>query len=374
MHNKLFFYVPFMLIYLATSAQETLILRQFDPKFSYSDLSCLTPFSCLLPDKYNDGLVYKLNGISIYKFENENKKMVSSFRYSKEDNAQVYERYDPPTNIWIENINKFFYPNKSKYNFQVLTNGRDEVRQDDSAIEINIITPWWATFWFRTMLIITTIAIICIFYGYRKMQKIKLLAIRNKIAADLHDEIGSTLSSIIVYSNILMDNQNRAQVSTIAKTIYESSRKTLESMDDIIWSVNPKNDSFDAILIKMRSTSFELLEAINSHLDFTSDMELKNLKLGMFDRRNFYLVFKEALNNVIKYANPNNVIINIKLKNKSLRFMIKDDGIGFNLNNYKEGNGLINMKKRARELKGLITIISTPGKGTEVHLVFPVKN
>lgn len=169
--------------------------------------------------------------------------------------------------------------------------------------------------------------------------------IRNKIAADLHDEIGSALSSIGIYSNILQDQEANIQLKSIARRIYESARTTLESINDIVWSVNPNNDSFDTLIMRMRAQSFELLEAMDCNLDFNAEDELSEIKLSIVSQRNFYLIFKESLNNTVKYANAKNVVINIYLKDKCIHYKIKDDGSGFDIENHKGGNGLLNMEK-----------------------------
>ena len=196
---------------------------------------------------------------------------------------------------------------------------------------------------------------------------------RNKIASDLHDEIGSTLSSITVYSDIIEEREQDKELQLIAERISSSSRTTLVAMSDIVWGINPKNDRFDNILLRMKSFAYEILEPQNKLFYFEADKALSGLKLSMNDRKNFYLIFKEALNNSVKYAQPKNVWITVQLLNKEIFFTLKDDGIGFNTADHKEGNGLINMQRRSKELKGLLIIESQPGKGTEITLHFPSK-
>lgn len=195
---------------------------------------------------------------------------------------------------------------------------------------------------------------------------------RNKIASDLHDEIGSTLSSITVYSDIIEEREQDKELQLIAERISNSSRDTLVAMSDIVWSINPKNDRFDNILLRMKAFAYEVLEVQNKQLHFAADEALSDIKLAMNERKNFYLIFREALNNAIKYAQAKNVWVTVQLINRQIVFTLKDDGIGFNTTEQKQGNGLINMQRRSKDLKGQLTIESQPGNGTTVTLKFPV--
>ena len=106
-------------------------------------------------------------------------------------------------------------------------------------------------------------------------------------------------------------------------------------------------------------------------MDLQFDEELNTLKLGMADRKNFYLIYKEAINNAAKYASGKNIRIHLSYQKPNIHLTVKDDGKGFVQNNNNRGNGLANMYKRAQELKGILKIISNTGNGTEIKLVFP---
>ena len=143
-------------------------------------------------------------------------------------------------------------------------------------------------------------------------------------------------------------------------------------MSDIVWSINPKNDRFDNVILRMKSFALEVLEVQNKQLHFDADTKLNDIKMQMNDRKNFYLIFKEALNNAVKYANAENVWIRITLLQNDLLFVMKDDGIGFDSTESREGNGLLNMQRRTNDLKGVIEIISAKNQGTEIRLRFPI--
>jgi len=216
------------------------------------------------------------------------------------------------------------------------------------------------------VLVLFTILSIFIYKNYRTRQKLKLQTLRNKIAIDLHDDVGSTLSSISIFSQ-LMQQQSKETIPML-ETIGESSRKMLDAMADIVWTINPENDQFEKIILRMRSFAFEMLGAKNIDFEFIADEEVVRLKLLMEVRKNFYLIFKEATNNMVKYSGADKAFFSIKRENNYLNLVIHDNGKGFDTNKSTEGNGLKNIKRRAQEIGAKVIIDSFPGKGTTVQL------
>jgi two-component system sensor histidine kinase UhpB len=197
-------------------------------------------------------------------------------------------------------------------------------------------------------------------------QKLKLQMLRNRIASDLHDDVGSTLSSIAIFSEIAQ--QQSREVVPMLQTIGESSRKMLEAMTDIVWTINPENDQFENIILRMRSYAYELLGAKDIGFDFTADDHLADIKLPMDVRKNLFLIFKEATNNIMKYSDADKALFSIRTQHEHLCMVISDNGKGFDLLKPTEGNGLKNMKKRALEVGGKLLIESLPGGGTTIQL------
>jgi len=210
---------------------------------------------------------------------------------------------------------------------------------------------------------------------YRITNRAKRLAeieaVRNDIARDLHDDIGSTLSTINIISKLAMHENpsgNNMQLSRIA----EQSSKTMESMSDIVWSINPINDTFEKVLVKMKVFAAEILEPQNIQFRFSEVGLASNLVLNVKQRKNLFLIFKESLNNAAKYSQAKEIAITFKQQNKVLTLMIKDDGIGFDAQSHTHGNGLINMKTRADDLGAKFLLNSEPGKGTTLVLEMPI--
>ena len=205
-----------------------------------------------------------------------------------------------------------------------------------------------------------------VYNNYRTRQKLKLQTLRIKIASDLHDDVGSTLSSIFIFSE--MARQESREVMPMLETIGESSKKMLDAMADIVWTINPENDQFEKIIDRMRSFAYELLRAKKIDFVFDADEDVTQMKLPMDIRKNLYLIFKEATNNLVKYSNADTAHFSLKEEGKYLTMIIKDNGNGFDVSTSPKGNGLNNMKKRASEMGGKLWIESFPGSGTTIQL------
>jgi len=232
---------------------------------------------------------------------------------------------------------------------------------------LDVIPPFWQTIWFK---IIVLAAIGIIFFGlykYRLEQMKKVQIIRNNIASDLHDDIGSTLNSISIYSEVA--KQQAGKDIPALELIGVNSRKIIESMSDIVWTINPENDSFEKIIIRMRSFAYQLLRVKKVEYTFEVDEKLNSIALPMQVRKNFYLVFKEAITNVVKYSEASRVSIDLFEKNKIIMLRICDNGKGIPVNAQTLGNGLMNMTRRAKEISAELNIISANGGGTEIELM-----
>ncbi len=277
---------------------------------------------------------------------------------------------------WVnaDNTNTTTYTNldPGTYTFRVVGSNKDEVwSKQEASIQLIIAPPWYRTWWFRSMLVLMIVAIVYTIYKYRLNQALKLHAIRNSIARDLHDEIGSNLSNISIFSEVAEQQTGVASdTRPILKKINEYSRISMTAMSDIVWMINAKNDRFENIISRMRSLAAELFEAKHYQLHLDFDDQLNQLSLTMEERKNFYLIYKEAINNVAKYASCKNVWIRLTKENNTIKLMVRDDGIGFDRTVKNKGNGLYNMEQRAEALKGKLGIGSKPGEGTNIGLSF----
>lgn len=210
-----------------------------------------------------------------------------------------------------------------------------------------------------------------IFTRLKEQQRRRSETMRQKIARDLHDEMGSTLSSISILSEAAQKNTLTEDAASPLNTISERTRQVMDTMSDIVWSVNPKNDEFGSVVMRMREFAAETLEAKNIILQFNSHESLQELELPMELRKDFYLLFKEAINNAAKYAQAQHVWVNLNKHHHEIRLEIKDDGHGFDPDKVKMGNGLQNMRERADRLKGNFSLNAKENEGTQIILTFP---
>ncbi len=235
-----------------------------------------------------------------------------------------------------------------------------------NAFKITILPPWWQTWWFRALGILIIGLMFFGVYRYRLQQLKRLQTIRNNIASDLHDDIGSTLNSISIYSEVA--KQQAEKEIPALDLIGVNSRKIIESMSDIVWTINPENDSFEKIIVRMRSFAYQLLKAKKIEYTFEVNEKLNSIALPMQVRKNFYLVFKEAITNLVKYSHSTRVSILLTEENKTILLEIRDNGIGIPVNAETQGNGLMNMKRRAEEIHARLNISSANEGGTRIEM------
>jgi signal transduction histidine kinase/ligand-binding sensor domain-containing protein len=237
-----------------------------------------------------------------------------------------------------------------------------------------IQAAFYETRWFYVLLVLGSAAA---FYGlYRfRLQKIQQLQhIRERISRDLHDEVGSTVSGIAIMGTML--NQQMTQqtpaITTMTERVIEDAQRIGSTLDDIIWSVHPQNDSVSSLLARMKRHAAQLLEAKNIDYDINTKGENDDVKVMMEQRHDIFLIFKEAVNNLIKYAEATKAVIDIKFDKKYLQMSIADNGKGFDATQNVERNGLKNMYKRTETWNGEIQILSKKNEGTTIQVKIPM--
>jgi signal transduction histidine kinase len=199
--------------------------------------------------------------------------------------------------------------------------------------------------------------------------------IRKQIARDLHDDMGSTLSSISILSQVAVKeaNTNETQTKELLSKINRNSQRMLDTMNDIVWTTQPVNDTFESISIKIREYAAEMFDAKDVKYNINIADDLLEHKLPPNQVYNFYLIIKESINNITKYAHAQNVTVNISKTFDNIKLLIEDDGNGFDVTTLKSnGNGLKNIDKRSADLNGNLSIESSVGFGTKIKLEFPL--
>lgn len=229
------------------------------------------------------------------------------------------------------------------------------------------------------------ILIVVLINRHQLKRTIELEKMRSRLSRDLHDDIGSTLSSINILSRTAQHNLNHSNPDKISFTlekINERSQRLLDNMHDILWKINPGNDTFEEVMSRMREYATTILEAKGIDYTFNFPKEALNCKLNMEVKNNMYLIFKEAINNLSKYSQASHAQLSLTFDDKHIYLKIEDNGAGFETKSSEKdfsssssvksgGAGLQNMRYRALEMKGTINITSEIGKGTKIELSIP---
>lgn len=205
----------------------------------------------------------------------------------------------------------------------------------------------------------------------RTKRLLEVEKLRNSIARDLHDDLGSTLSSIHILSQMALQKEDAANKILFSK-INSQTANMMDKLSDIVWSIHPNNDNLEQLLSKMQEFAAEILEPKGITYQFEVAEGAEYVKLDLEKRRNLFLIFKEALNNTAKYAESKHLDIKLSIEGNKLGLLIKDDGKGFDPQQIKKGNGLFNMQQRASMMGGSMTIESLPQVGTSIQLSAPI--
>lgn len=198
---------------------------------------------------------------------------------------------------------------------------------------------------------------------------VKLNTIRDDIARDLHDEVGSTLSSISVYSKAMENSLLKEDYQKLKFYIDEvglSSRNTMDNMKEIIWTMSSFNDEMIKLIDRMESHAATVLTACGISIQFRYNDTFKHLVLPIDVRKNLMLLFKEVINNISKHSNAKSVEILLEIDVDKMYLLIQDDGCGFDVDQVTHGNGMTSLHKRAKEMNGNIAIQSKLGQGTSI--------
>ena len=256
----------------------------------------------------------------------------------------------------------------------------DRLYSQPAVISLHIDAPVWQRPWFITALLAMLVLMIYVFYRLRLSRLLEVANIRMRIATDLHDDIGANLTKIAILSEVAQQrlgedlNGKANGKDSLLGSVAEISRESVSSMGDIVWAINPKKDSLIGLTRRMRQYAEEILERRDICLEFNAPIVEPDPKLGANLRRDLYLIFKEAVNNIVRHSKAANVTIDFSLVGKELILQIVDDGIGFDAKRDCDGNGLLNIRKRTKDRGGELEVDSTRGAGTRIILRIRLKS
>jgi len=242
-----------------------------------------------------------------------------------------------------------------------------------ATFSFKIKKAFWQTWLFYCLVAIVLSTSIYYLFRFRLRQKINLFEMRNRISQDLHDEIGSSMSGINLLSQIATEKLENNKTDEAAEYLYKVknySQDVIEKLSDMVWIFNPQNDSIEKLLQRLKSFTISIALSKNIKIHFSSNRESEEINLTIRQRKDIYLISKEAINNAFKYAEPHNIYYSLTGHGSKLKLRIEDDGKGFLKSENINGNGLKNMQARANEIGAHLDIDSQPGSGTRITVDF----
>lgn len=259
------------------------------------------------------------------------------------------------------------------YTFMVRAiNAEGIVSSQPAVVQIQVMPPFWRQWWFLLGAAISGIALAYAAHRYRVARLMEMLAVRTRIASDLHDDIGSNLTKIAILSAVAYRQQENPSFTAEnpLSTIARISRESVASMSDIVWAIDPRRDTHLDLIRRMRQFAIEMLGATGADARLTLIGDETPRRVGPDFRRQVFLIFKEAVHNAARHSRCSSVEIEIAMDRRGLTLSVRDDGTGFSTDERSDGQGIASMQRRARSLNGLVEISSNE-QGTTVTVVVP---
>lgn len=266
------------------------------------------------------------------------------------------------------------------YNFLVrAVTSEGLVSPEPASVLFSIAPPVWRTWWFTLLSVLLVVGVVYFVLNQRFKRFLELEKVRTRIATDLHDDIGASLSRISMLSEIVKRDDasaNRESARRLTQIATEA-RGLVDSMSDIVWAINPRRDSIESVVDRVCSFAADTLGTRDVHWTVSAPPELSRVHLTAEEKRNLYLIFKEAVNNVARHSGCTNASLAIRLERGVMIAEIADNGVGFDAVSASTeknlgGQGIENMSRRATEIGGTLEITSEPEKGTKVSLTMPI--
>jgi two-component sensor histidine kinase len=262
------------------------------------------------------------------------------------------------------------------YRFLVrAVNPDNQASSTPATFSFTVLPPVWQRWWFSALITLFLVAAIYTMYRFRLTKLLEIERTRTRIATDLHDDIGASLSRIAMLSEVVKRQNGSANTASTRRLtqIADNARDLVDSMGDIVWSIDPNSDSLSSVVARLRSFSADTLGEGGVKWTLEAAPELGEIYLSSEKRRGLYLILKEAVTNIARHAKCQNACIKISLNHKDLIAEVMDDGVGLakeSNGDSRGGHGLANMKRRAAELDGQLGSTSSEN-GTKLILIIP---
>ena len=281
-----------------------------------------------------------------------------------------------------------------QYRFQVVACNNDGVWSPTGAIvALEQLPEFWQTRWFQGLAVVAlmgaifgTVRFVITRRLHRKLEQLQqqraIARERERIAKDIHDDLGAGLTQILLQS-ALAQRESVGQVQTDLSQISQTARGLVRAMDEIVWAINPENDTLDDLASYIGKFVQDFVTASGKRCRIIMPPELPQHTVSAETRHNLYLAVKEALNNAAKHANATEIFFQLNVQPTTATFVIKDNGAGFDPHKsdvshtaearIHSGHGLRNLAQRLAAIGGSCRIMSAPGSGTTVELNLPLR-
>jgi signal transduction histidine kinase len=302
--------------------------------------------------------------------------------------VQFKYRLEGRETAWTEaGDTRVAYYNKvppGNYRFHVIAGNEDGVwNETGDALEVTVQPQFWQTWWFRTAAILCLVGTVVAVVRYLSTQKLQrqlqqqasLEKERSRIARDLHDQLGANLTQVALLGEMAeADKNSPTEIESYTQQISQTARETTRSLDEIVWAVNPFNDTLEGLVNYACKYAQEYLALAGLRYRVDVPAQLPAITIPPEVRHNIFLAFKEAVNNVVKHAQASEVRVRLQLQPAKFALSIEDNGRGLggrDANAAPARNGLRNMRKRMEDIHGEFSISPGTGGGTIVCLTIP---
>ncbi len=280
-----------------------------------------------------------------------------------------------------QNTVNFAALDAGKYRFLVKAVDSDGVESATPAsVTFRVLPPFWRRWWFESLSAAAVILVVYLLHRYRLAQMVAIERMRTSIATDLHDDIGSSLSQIAVLSEVAragVGGENRRTQESLQK-VAVLAREMVDSMSDIVWSIQAAPEGLDSLAARMREFALDLLAGQGIAFQLRSQPGLDGAPhLSLQARRHLFLMFKECIHNIARHSGGTSAWADLKVVEREIVLTIEDNGQGWGPVEERVersgGHGFPGMRRRAESLGGSLEVASTPGAGCRVRIRIPAR-
>jgi len=255
--------------------------------------------------------------------------------------------------------------------------------REAAVVEFRVVAPVWQRWWFVTLLCLAAAGIIYLLHHNRVTRLLELERIRSRIATDLHDDVGASLSHIAVLSEVATSEVARLNLAPDGQRLYQPllrigsvSRELIDSMSDIVWAISPRKDRLGSLTERMREFAGEVFGSRNIDFHFDAAGIDPEMRFDPDVRRQVFLIFKEGVHNIVRHAASTRVVCDFRIERRQLVLRLTDNGRGFAPNaangSVSDGHGLLSMQRRAQILGGSLDVAGELDRGVTIVLRVPL--